>query len=106
MKKIIAVVLTLIMITGLCACGSKAVYTIHVVDESGAAVSGVRVQMCDDSSCMSSETDENGTAIYENDVPNLEVHILGAPEGYEYDSEAVYTMDKNNRELTITLSSN
>lgn len=104
MKKIIGLVLTFVVAIGLCACGSKAAYTIHVVDESGAGISGVRVQMCDDSSCTNGTTDDSGVAVYENEVPSLEVHILGAPEGYAVDKEAVYTVDLQTKELTVTLS--
>ncbi len=104
MKKLVCSVMALIMVVGLCACGSKAAYTIHVVDEAGTGIKDVRVQMCDDSSCTNGMTDDAGTVLYEKDVPSLEVHILSAPEGYAVDKDAVYSVDAQAKELTITLS--
>lgn len=104
MKKLVGLFFTCVMLVSMCACGSKSAYEISVVDESGAAIEGVRVQMCDDSTCTTEETDSKGVVVCDNDASSLEVHILGAPEGYVVDTEEVYVVDSNNKKLTVTLS--
>ena len=54
--------------------------------------------------CMMGETDETGTAIFEEPMGHYTVHILKAPEGYIVD-EAEYPLEAF-ADLTIYLYKN
>lgn len=76
-------------------------YRVIVLDEDGSPVSGVMVQFCSDTACMMGETDETGTAIFEEPLGRYTVHILKAPEEYAAD-EAEYPLEAF-ADLTIYL---
>ena len=76
-------------------------YRVIVLDEDGSPVSGVMVQFCSDTACMMGETDETGTAIFEEPLGRYTVHILKAPEEYTAD-EAEYPLEAF-ADLTIYL---
>ena len=102
----------------LCACGSKETpeptaspttapvddgkveYVINVVDESGAPISGVMVQICLDA-CYPGITDANGQAKFSVVEEDYKVSFLSMPAGYTCDEETFYF--DGEYELTITL---
>lgn len=58
-------------------------YTVKVVDENGAAVSGVSVQICHSVCLLPMDTDENGTVVrYFNTETKVKVSIASVPDGY------------------------
>ena len=76
-------------------------YRVIVIDEDESPISGVTVQFCSDTACMMGETDETGTAIFQEPQGRYTVHILKAPEEYIAD-EAEYTLEAF-ADLTIYL---
>lgn len=123
MSKIIALLLAVCLM--LCACGNaeapettaapvettaapavetvddgKVTYTITVVDESGAPISGAMVQICLDA-CYPGMTDANGQAKFSVVEEDYKVSFLTMPAGYTCDEEAFYF--DGEYELTITL---
>lgn len=79
-------------------------YEATVVDAAGAPVSGVMLQACTDTICAVHFTDANGKVSFTAEEPYAyEIHVLMAPEGYQADSEAVYTMPENGGAITIVL---
>ncbi len=83
---------------------NDSLYRVIVIDEDGSPVSGVTVQFCSETACMMGETDETGTAIFEEPMGHYTVHILKAPEGYIVD-EAEYPLEAF-ADLTIYLYKN
>lgn len=123
MKGLIALVLVLM----LCACGSektpettaapvettaapatvpvddgKVEYIIHVVDESGAPISGAMVQICLDA-CYPGMTDANGQAKFSVMEADYKVSFLSLPAGYTYSGDDQEFYFDGEFELTITL---
>ena len=64
-------------------------YTLRCEDENGERIAGVTLQVCNDSTCSVYVTDENGECVLTLPADNYEIHILKAPEGYTFDSEAI-----------------
>lgn len=79
------------------------VYTFRCVDENGERISGVTLQVCNDSTCSVYVTNENGECVVTLPCDNYEIHILKAPDGYTFDSEAVFDAPIEGGEVTITL---
>ena len=103
MKKLLALCLTLILALGLMTgCGGDKNYEVLVSDESGAPVSGVKVQFCSDTECMMETTGENGIAVFEREAGEYTVHVLTVPEGYASDSTEYSAPDEPGR-VTIVL---
>ena len=112
--KVSALLLAVIMVGMLAACGSGAgsteipknpgnVYRVIVQDEAEAGVKGVRVQFCSDITCNMAETDENGIATFEGfDEGSYTIHVLTVPEGFEKDT-AEYEAPDTYGDVTITL---
>ena len=67
-------------------------YRVIVIDEDGSPVPGVTVQFCSDAACMMGETDETGTAVFQEEEGHYTVHVLKAPEEYTVDG-AEYTLE-------------
>lgn len=83
------------------------VYTIKVVDETGAPVAGVTVQMCiENGSCLLPvKTDANGIATYQKAVdPAYVAKLTTLPDGYTGDSD--YHAFDANYNVTITITKN
>lgn len=78
-------------------------YTLRCEDENGERVSGVTLQVCNDSTCSVYVTDANGECVLTLPADNYEIHILKAPEGYTFDSETVVTAPIEGGEVTISL---
>lgn len=131
MKRLICVVLVLLLTVGLCACGAeeapkaeptvaateapaapteapaapadgKVTYTIHVQDESGAAIAGAMVQICKDT-CLPGMTDAEGNAVFTVDEADYKVSFLTLPAGYTYTTEETEFYFDGATEITLTL---
>lgn len=79
-------------------------YTLRCVDENGERISGVTLQVCNDATCSVYVTDANGECVLTLPADNYEIHILKAPEGYTFDSEAVVTAPIEGGEVTLSLT--
>ena len=79
------------------------VYTIKVVDEAGAPVASVMVQLCKDT-CVPKMTDANGVAEFsvEEIADGYKANVTMAPEGYVYEDGDVYFED-GETEVTLVL---
>ena len=114
MFKVSALLVAVIMVAMLAACGSNAgsseipknpgnVYRVIVQDESETGVKGARIQFCSDITCNMAETDENGIATFEGfDEGSYTIHVLTVPEGFEKDT-AEYEAPDTYGDVTITL---
>lgn len=81
----------------------KTVYTVTVVDESGAPISGAMVQLCLDA-CYPGVTDANGQAKYTVEEADYKVSFLTLPAGYTYSGDArEFCFEKGSFDLTVTL---
>ena len=80
------------------------VYTLRCVDENGARIAGVTLQVCNASTCSIYTTDANGECVLTLPSDNYEIHILKAPEGYTFDSENVITAPLEGGEITFSLT--
>ena len=69
-------------------------YSVKVEDESGAPVSGVTIQFCTDSLCMTGKTDAEGIASFEQAPGSYTVHVLRVPDGYAEDPAEYLTPEK------------
>lgn len=78
-------------------------YTLRCEDENGERIAGVTLQVCNDSTCSVYVTDDNGECVLTLPADNYEIHILKAPEGYTFDSEAVVTAPIEGGEITLSL---
>lgn len=77
-------------------------YRVQVLLPNGEkASSGLKVQWCDDSTCKTADTNENGLATIELAPNNYDVHVLNYPE--QYTCELGYVATSDNRMLTISL---
>ena len=77
-------------------------YTVTVVDQNGAPVVGVPVQICDGDLCqMPIPTNENGIVTCDLEVKDYSVKLLGLS-GYTYEAE--YHFAAGSTELTITVT--
>ena len=131
MKRLICVALVLMLALGLCACSGeeapkaeptvaateapapveteaeavadgKVTYTIHVQDESGAAIAGAMVQICMDT-CLPGMTDAEGNAVFTVDEADYKVSFLTLPAGYTYTTEETEFYFDGATEITLTL---
>lgn len=82
--------------------GNTVTYTVTVVDQNGAPVVGVPVQICDGDLCqMPVPTNENGVVTCDLEVKNYSVKLLNLS-GYTYEAE--YHFAAGSTELTITVT--
>ena len=130
MKRLICTVLVLMLVLGLCACGTaetpkaestvaateapvvpaetetpadgKVTYTIHVQDEDGAAIAGAMVQICMDT-CLPGMTDAEGNAVFTVDEADYKVSFLTLPAGYTYTTDETEFYFDGATEITLTL---
>ena len=70
----------------------EASYTITYVDQNGDPVSGVMVQVCDETVCTVFTTDENGMCVFTLAPSLWQMHTLMLPSGYTGDTETVTTL--------------
>lgn len=123
-KVLLAALLAVMMLVSLCACGDqpaagnngdtstttttttaptddgKATYSVTVLDDSGAPVSGAMVQICKET-CIPTVTDDNGNATWRVAEDEYKVSFAIVPDGYEVE-EAYYFEDGTNT-MTITI---
>ncbi|MBR0160284.1 MAG: redoxin domain-containing protein [Oscillospiraceae bacterium] len=127
MKKALCLLLAMLLLLGLCACGGSAAptsndaapadaagqneavevpdveYSISVTDQEGNPISGVMVQFCDDTACTTGETDKNGTAVFTAKEGSYTVHVLRVPEGF-LGTDEEFRFSGTERSLGITLA--
>ena len=126
-KGLMALVLVLATLLGLCACGGEAAaetteapaettaapveesvddgkveYTITVVDENGAPIAGAMVQICLDA-CYPGMTDANGQAKFSVLEADYKVSFLSLPAGFTYSGDEQEFYFDGGHELTVTL---
>lgn len=131
MKRLICMILALVLVLALCACGAekapettvpseeataaptvaeetqavedgKVTYTIHVQDEAGNALPGVMVQICKDA-CLPGMTDAEGNAVFTVDEDDYKVSFLALPAGYTYTTEETEFYFDGATEITLVL---
>ena len=129
MKRMICLMMALLLMLGLCACGSeeapatepadavvetpvvttaatedgKVTYYVTVTDEAGAPLSGVMVQICKDA-CLPGMTDASGTATFNVLEDDYKVSFLSLPAGYTYTTEETeFYFEEGSFEMTLTL---
>ncbi len=61
-------------------------YILHVVDQYGEPVPGLRANFCTDAACAMTVSDEDGTIVFTGEPDVYHVQLLRAPEGYSFDS--------------------
>ena len=131
MKRLICLMMAMLMMLGLCACGGeeapkaeptvaateeptvpaqaevpaedgKVTYTIHVENENGNALAGVMVQICKDA-CLPGMTDAEGNATFTVDEDDYKASFLMLPAGYTYPTEQTEFYFDGATEITLTL---
>lgn len=135
MKHLFAFVLAVMLMLSLCACGgsgdassepsqtsgvadttqstpestpaavSGVVYTAKLVSENGDPISGVMLQICDET-CMPALTDAEGVATWNvpEENPDYHVSVTAMPEGYTHSGdETEFYYESGSFDLTITL---
>ena len=78
-------------------------YTIRVVDENGAPVTGVMVNVCTDTLCSPAMVDANGEHTFTGEAYAYVIHVLTVPEGYAFDTSTAFVMPEEGGELVITM---
>ena len=78
-------------------------YTVTILDQNGAAVPGVTIQLCDDENCkLPVVTDENGVAVCTYEEAEYHVTLTELPDGYS--SETREFLFNGATELTIVIN--
>ncbi len=86
---------------------TKTTYKITVLDQNGAPVKGVEVQMCDDAGCkLPNATGDDGSVSFSFSPSNYHVTLITIPEGYTADTEEQHNFPEGSSELTITIQKN
>lgn len=133
MKKTISVLLLVLCMTVcLCACGDNtepqndatttttteaavtttttqapaaATFEVTVVDQNGAPVQGVMMQVCKDI-CVPKVTDANGVAAFELEITDgYKLSVLSCPTGYTYTGEAEIALESGSTSYTVEVQS-
>lgn len=81
----------------------EATYEIYCVDQNGAPVPGVMVQICDDATCRVVQTDAEGMHVFTGASNAWEFHVLIAPEGYTANSGEIINAPADGGEITFIL---
>ena len=82
----------------------KIVYTIKLVDESGAPIADTFVQLCDEKSCYAPvKTDANGVAEYKMAEGEYKAAVTIMPAGYQDVTGEYFYFEGDATEVTITL---
>lgn len=84
--------------------GSESEYILHFVDQHGNPVSGVMVQVCDDSTCQLYPTNVTGTVSFTRVPYPYEIHVLMVPDGYTFDVSETFILPEEGGELTVELT--
>lgn len=130
LRNIVVMLLALVMVFVLCACGEvedvptttaaptvtaptegtteptddgKVTYTVKVVDEGGNAVAGAIIQLCDDNGCKpGTMTGADGLTTWRLNEGTYKASFVVMPTGYTSEQTEYYFAD-GAYELTITL---
>lgn len=128
MKKLLTLILALLMILSLCACGSDSTdndpvdnpttdssqtsskeettpkFEVTVTDADGNAVSGVMVQLCK-TSCVPAMTNADGIATFNLEITDgYKLSVMSCPEGYEYIGEAEIYIEEGSTEYSLEIT--
>ena len=76
-------------------------YVISVVDENGDPVTGVLLNVCDETTCTAGMVDSKGIYTFTGSLYPYSIHVLAVPEGYSFDTSAELIMEGS--ELTIVI---
>ena len=105
MKRIVALLLAICLVFGLCGCtkvaDGNATYRIKVVDQANKPMPNVMVQLCKDS-CYPGMTNQEGIAEFHLAEADYKASVTVMPEGYGAEAEE-FRFDAGSYELTITL---
>ncbi|MBR6514159.1 MAG: Ig-like domain-containing protein [Clostridia bacterium] len=83
---------------------ASAGFKVTVVDESGAPVEGVMLQICKEN-CIPASTDAEGIATFNIEASaEHKLSVLTLPEGYEYNGEAEIYLEDGMTETTVTVT--
>ena len=74
------------------------------MDENGAPVSGVKIQVCTEEICVIIVSGDDGTAEYTEAPYAYDIHILRYPEGYSLTSAEQFTSVEKYTEYSITFT--
>ncbi len=132
MKRVLCMLLAMLMLSGLCACGQSAApaavdaagaeaeaeaqeaaqeipeeapdqeYRVTVTDMDGNPVPGVTLQMCNDSVCTLAETDDDGAAVFTAKEGLYSLHVQKVPLDMN-GTDVVYYFRNSVREKKIIL---
>ena len=83
---------------------AQSAYTVRFVDQHGAPVAGVILQVCDEETCMLYTSDENGVCSFTLAPWAWELHTLKVPAGYEGDTQTVTHAPEAGGEVIFTLT--
>ncbi len=76
-------------------------YTVYFVDQNGEPVANVMAQICDAETCEVIPSDENGMVSVIKPQYAYEIHVLMAPEGYTFNTEAIAVMAAEGETIMI-----
>ncbi len=76
-------------------------YTVYFADQNGDPVANVMAQVCDAETCEVLPSDENGMVTFVKPMYAYEIHVLMAPEGYTFDTEAIAVMAAEGETIMI-----
>lgn len=79
----------------------ESAYTLKFIDQHGAPVPGAIATVCDETSCLPKVADASGAAEFTAAPYPYEIHVIKVPEGYEFDTEQVFTLAAEGGELNI-----
>ena len=128
MKKIMCVTITVLCLAlCLCACNGEteqpqtdptttttvatttttqpqaASFEVKVVDQNGAPVQGVMIQICKDI-CVPKMSDANGIALFDLEIEDgHKLSVLSCPAGYTYMGEAEVYLESGSTTFTVEL---
>lgn len=62
-------------------------YLLHLIDQYGDPVPGVRVSFCTDTQCTALISDENGLITFSGEPEDYHIQLLKTPEGFSFDPD-------------------
>ena len=76
-------------------------FEVKVVDQNGAPVQGVMIQICKDI-CVPKVTDANGVALFDLEIEDgHKLSVLSCPTGYSYTGEAEVYLESGSKSVTV-----
>ncbi|MBE6763414.1 MAG: hypothetical protein E7553_03535 [Ruminococcaceae bacterium] len=80
-----------------------ATFEVKVVDQNGAPVQGVMIQICKDI-CVPKMSDGNGIALFDLEIEDgHKLSVLSCPAGYTYTGEAEVYLESGSTSYTVEL---